>query len=69
MVCEESYRRMFEKASQERIAWFYAYTSWGCIGLLRRWLREGMETPASEVAGIAERLIGQGMGFLSEESD
>ena len=26
-----------------------------------------METPASEVAGIAEQLIGQGMQFLTEK--
>ncbi|HIU09079.1 MAG TPA: TetR/AcrR family transcriptional regulator C-terminal domain-containing protein [Candidatus Limiplasma pullistercoris] len=67
MVCQESYQRMFEGASSREISWFYAYASWGCIGLLRRWLWEDMETPASEVAGIAEQLIGQGMQFLSEK--
>lgn len=67
MVCQESYQRMFEGVSPRDISWFYAYASWGCIGLLRRWLWEDMETPASEVAGIAEQLIGQGMAFLSEK--
>ena len=67
MVCHESYQRMFEGASPRDISWFYAYASWGCIGLLRRWLWEDMETPASEVAGIAEQLIGQGMQFLTEK--
>ena len=67
MVCQESYQRMFEGASSREISWFYAYASWGCIGLLRRWLWEDMETPASEVAGIAEQLIGQGMQFLTEK--
>ncbi len=67
MVCQESYQRMFEGASPRDISWFYAYASWGCIGLLRRWLWEDMETPASEVAGIAEQLIGQGMQFLTEK--
>ena len=64
MVCEESYQRIFAAASPERIAWFYAYASWGCIGLLRRWIGENMETPASAVAGMAESLICQGIGFL-----
>ena len=67
MVCQESYQRMFEGVSPREISWFYAYASWGCIGLLRRWLWEDMETPASEVAGIAEQLIGQGMQFLTEK--
>lgn len=67
MVCQESYQRLFEGVSQRDIAWFYAYASWGCIGLLRRWLGEDMETPANEVAGIAEKLIGEGMRFLAEK--
>ncbi|HIU19894.1 MAG TPA: TetR/AcrR family transcriptional regulator C-terminal domain-containing protein [Candidatus Limiplasma stercoravium] len=66
MVCEESYRRLFASASPQRIAWFYAYASWGCIGLLRRWLSEDMETPAKELAAMAETLIGRGMAFLEE---
>ncbi len=69
MVCEESYQRLFEGASGRRIAWFYAYASWGCIGLLRRWLSEDMETPASEVAGMAERMIRQGMGFFADKGE
>ncbi len=64
MVCKESYLRLFEKTSPERIEWFYAYASSGCIGLLRKWLSENMETPAMEIAGMAEQLIVHGMGFL-----
>lgn len=67
MVCEESYHRLFLDASAERIAWFYAYVSWGCIGLLRRWIDENMKTPAAELAGMAEQLIRQGMGMIKRE--
>ena len=64
MVCQESYLRSFEKISPERIEWFYAYASSGCIGLLRKGLAEEMETPAKEIAGMADQLIVHGMGFL-----
>ena len=47
MVCQESYQRMFDGVSPREISWFYAYASWGCIGLLRRWLWEDMETAFS----------------------
>lgn len=66
LVCEESYQRLFASASAEEIAWFYAYASWGCIGLLRRWIDEDMKTPASKLAGMAERLIREGMGVLEQ---
>lgn len=69
MVCQESYQRMFEGASPRDISWFYAYASWGCIGLLRRWLWEDMETPASEVAGIAEQLIGPGHAVSDRKAE
>lgn len=69
MVCKESYLRLFEKTSPERIEWFYAYASSGCIGLLRKWLSENMETPAMEIAGMAEQLIVHGMGFLEGRED
>lgn len=66
VVCEESYQRQFAAASPEAIAWFYAYASWGCIGLLRRWIHEDMKTPASTLAGMAEKLIREGMRVLEE---
>lgn len=66
VVCKESYTRSFDSASPDEIEWFYAYASSGCIGLLRKWLSENMETPAKEIASMAERLIVNGMGFLEK---
>ena len=40
--CFGAYSRYFSSASPKEIAYFYAFVSEGCIGLLRRWLREGM---------------------------
>ncbi|MEF9878183.1 MAG: TetR/AcrR family transcriptional regulator [Clostridia bacterium] len=64
IVCKDNYLRSFTNASPERIEWFYAFASSGCIGLLRKWLLENMETPAREIAGMAEQLIVNGLGYL-----
>ncbi|MEG2701347.1 MAG: TetR/AcrR family transcriptional regulator [Clostridia bacterium] len=64
VVCKESYHHSFKRASPERIEWFYEYASAGCIGLLQKWLAEDMETPAKEVASMAEDMIVSGLGFL-----
>ncbi len=64
VVCTESNLKLYEKATPVQIEWFYAFASSGCIGLLRKWLSEDMDTPAKEIAQMAERLIASGMGFL-----
>ena len=62
--CFEAYSRYFRGASPKQIAYFYAFVSEGCIGLLRRWLREGMTTSAEEIASLAEKLMLQGASAL-----
>ena len=39
----------------------------GCIGLLRRWLDDGMLLPAGELAQLAENIMMRGLAFLQEE--
>ena len=64
--CFDAYSRYFRDASPKQIAYFYAFVSEGCIGLLRRWLREGMTTSAEDIAALAEKLILQGASALAK---
>ena len=63
-ICLEAYSEYFKNASKKKIAYFYAFVSAGCIGLLQRWLADGMITPAAEVAKMAEDIMLQGVGCL-----
>ena len=64
--CFDAYSRYFCDASPKQIAYFYAFVSEGCIGLLRRWLREGMTTSAEDIAALAEKLMLQGASALAK---
>lgn len=65
--CIETYSRHFEGVSQKKIEYFYAFVSSGCIGMLQKWLADGMSTPAHELAQMAECLMLEGLGFLKPE--
>lgn len=60
----ETYSRYFETATPKQIEFFYAFVSAGCIGLLQKWLAEGMVTSAEEIAEMAENIMMFGMGAL-----
>ncbi len=60
----ESYTRYFEGVSPSKVEYFYAFVSSGCIGLLQKWLADGMAVPAEEIARMAEELMLHGVGFL-----
>lgn len=64
--CIEAYSRYFRDATPKQIAYFYAFVSEGCIGLLRRWLREEMSTSAEEIAAMAEQLMLYGASSLEK---
>ena len=64
--CLDAYSRYFRDVSPREIAYFYAFVSEGCIGLLRRWLREGMTTSAEDIAALAEKLMLQGASALAK---
>ena len=63
------YTRYFAGASQRQLDYFYAFVSAGCIGLLERWLVEGMTTPAEEVAAAAEGIMLRGVEILEKEKE
>lgn len=67
-ACMSVYSRCFSQATPQQLEYYYAFASSGCIGLLRKWMEEGMSTPAGEMARMAERLMRTGMGFLQDDA-
>ena len=65
--CLDSYMKYFKDVSPRDIEWFYAYASGGCIGILQKWLDEGMASPAEDVAKMTENMIMRGVGSLGEK--
>ena len=63
-LCMETYSRYYEHASLAKIEYFYAFISAGCIGLLQKWLENGMSATSEELAEMAESMITNGIGFL-----
>lgn len=67
-TCVQTYLQYFEGATPKQIEYFYAFASAGCIGILQKWLEEGMAMPAFELAQAAESIMLHGMGFLKKQS-
>lgn len=63
-ICVESYSRYFQNTTPRQIEYFYAFASSGCIGILQKWLADGMTAAPEEVAEMAECMMTSGMGFL-----
>lgn len=57
----------FPQATPQRLEYFYAFASGGNMELLRRWVQEGMATPAEDMARAAEAIMFHGMEFLKGE--
>ena len=66
--CMEAYSKFFTGATPKEIEFFYAFVSAGCIGLLQKWLAEGMVTSAEEIAAMAENIMLHGMGYLESKN-
>ncbi len=65
--CLQAYLKYFEGATPQQVEYYYAFVSAGCIGLLQKWLGEGMSTSAQAVATMAEDIMMRGVGFLTRE--
>ena len=63
-TCMEGYAKYFEKASPKKLEYYYAFASMGCIGLLQKWLDEGMVASAEEIAQAAEEFMTGGLEYL-----
>lgn len=64
--CVAAYSKYFSTASPKQIDYYYAFVSAGCIGLLQKWLAEGMVSSAREMAELAESFMVRGMGALGQ---
>lgn len=62
----EGYRKLFPQATPKQLEYYYAFVSAGCIGLLEKWLMEGMVTSAEEIAATAEAIMMYGIGSLDK---
>ena len=60
----EAYSTRFTGATHRELRFYYAFVSAGCIGLLEKWLADGMTTSVEELAAITEGIMMQGVGFL-----
>lgn len=47
----------------------YAFSAYGCIGIIKKWLSEGMVTPTEEMAQLVIRMTSPGLGLFSENTD
>lgn len=63
--CLACYSAYFPHASREQLEYYYAFVSAGCIGLLEKWLHDGMSADAEKIAGAAESIMQSGLGFLT----
>lgn len=62
----ESYSHYFTGVSAQKLEYFYAFNSAGCIGLLQKWLTDSLVTPVEEVAATAEEIMMSGIGYLKK---
>ena len=62
--CLESYTAFFEGASRKQLEYFYSFVCAGSIGLLEKWLAEGMQQSVEEIARMTEDIMMYGIGFL-----
>lgn len=62
--CLESYSKYFVNATPKQIEYYYSFVSAGCIGLLEKWLADGMAASAEEIASAAENIMMKGIHFL-----
>lgn len=62
--CVETYSRYFKNTTPQQIEYFYAFASAGCMGLLQKWVADGMSCSAAEMAQMAESLMIHGVGFF-----
>lgn len=66
--CLAAYSNHLWGASPKQLEYFYVFASSGHIGLLQKWLEEGMTTSVEEMAQMAQNIMLHGMDFLRGSS-
>ena len=67
--CLESYTSFLAGVSRKQLEYFYAFICAGSMGLLEKWLSEGMQQSVEEIARMTEDIMMHGIGFLQQPSD
>ena len=63
----EAYRRYFTQATARELEYYYVYVSAGVMGLLEKWLADGMTASPEEMAVMVEKMMVYGVGFLRQD--
>lgn len=63
--CMACYGRYFPNATPQKLEYYYTFVSAGCIGLLEKWISDGMAISSTELAQMAEGIMLSGMQFLN----
>lgn len=63
----EAYRRYFTQATARELEYYYVYVSAGVMGLLEKWLADGMTASPEEMAIMVEKMMVYGVGFLRQD--
>lgn len=63
----EAYRRYFTQATARELEYYYVYVSVGVMGLLEKWLADGMTASPEEMAIMVEKMMVYGVGFLRQD--
>jgi len=55
-----------EGVSLEDIEYLYTFVALGAVGIIRKWLREGMQKPATEMAAMVWRIAQKGVSDFTK---
>lgn len=66
-VCIETYKHFFKNASITQIEYFYTFVSYGCIGVLEKWILEGFQLSEKEIANMVGKIMNSGIHYFFNE--
>lgn len=62
----DAYLKIFPNVSETKLNYYYSFISGGCVGVLEKWLINGMKEDISELSAFTENIIMTGIGFLKD---
>ena len=63
--CIESWRVLYPGCSAQKYEYFRVYVLAGCVGVLQKWIDDGMKDTVDEVAHLVAQMAVQGVSFLN----
>lgn len=67
--CLSDWMLLYKDCDPQKYDYFGAFIVSGCIGVLQKWLEDGMQQTPREVAAIVDEIIMQGVWFLRKPSE